>query len=120
MKGVYVIMNEANANIIHKVQEVVKKAGTRDLEEICNAYDFSLRYHDLGRRIKAYYIYTPSSGNTGSNFFTLSFDDDDVTAIASAINGQILNGQYYDLQGRKVVAPQKGQLYIHNGKKVLY
>ncbi len=69
---------------------------------------------------KAYYIYTPSSGNTGSNFFTLSFDDDDVTAIASAINGQILNGQYYDLQGRKVVAPQKGQLYIHNGKKVLY
>ena len=69
---------------------------------------------------KAYYIYTPSSGNAGSNFFTLSFDDDDVTAISSAINGQILNGQYYDLQGRKVVAPQKGQLYIHNGKKVLY
>jgi Zn-dependent peptidase ImmA (M78 family) len=57
MKGVYVIMNETNANIIHKVQEVVKKAGTRDPEEICNAYDFSLRYHDLGRRIKAYYIY---------------------------------------------------------------
>ena len=70
---------------------------------------------------KAYYIYTPTPGSS-SNFFTLSFDDDDVTAVdAIIVNGQssMVNG-YYDLQGRKVVAPQKGQLYIHNGKKVLY
>lgn len=57
---------------------------------------------------------------TTSNQFLFNFVDDDPTAVNSAINGQNLNGQYYDLQGRKVVAPQKGQLYIHNGKKVLY
>lgn len=63
-----------------------------------------------------------STGSAGSNGFKIVFDDDDVTAVEAVIvNGQssIVNG-YYDLQGRKVVAPQKGQLYIHNGKKVLY
>jgi hypothetical protein len=30
------------------------------------------------------------------------------------------SNKYYDLQGRRVLQPQKGQLYIVNGKKVLY
>ena len=30
------------------------------------------------------------------------------------------DGKYYDVLGRQVAAPQKGNLYIHNGKKVLY
>ena len=69
--------------------------------------------------LKANRAYLSESAG-GSNGYALVLDDDDVTAIASAINGQTLNGQYYDLTGRKVVAPQKGQIYIVNGKKVLY
>ena len=30
------------------------------------------------------------------------------------------NGKYYDILGREVANPQKGNLYIHNGKKVLF
>ena len=63
-----------------------------------------------------------------SNGFKLVFeDDDDVTGIESALNGQSgaagvsVNGQsYYDLTGRKVANPVKGQIYIVNGKKVLF
>ena len=32
----------------------------------------------------------------------------------------VANGQYFDLQGRKVQNPVKGQIYILNGKKVLF
>ena len=64
------------------------------------------------------YIVLPAS--TSSNGFTFSFADDDVTGI-EAVNGQssIVNN-YYDLTGRKVAAPQKGQLYIKDGKVVKY
>ena len=73
---------------------------------------------DLGAN-RAYY---QADASASSNGFKLVFDDDDVTAVdALIVNGQssMVNG-YYDLQGRKVAQPQKGQLYIHNGKKVLY
>lgn len=77
-------------------------------------------YHWAGTELKANRAYLPAGQN--SKGFALVFDDDDPTAVASALNGQssILNGQFYDLQGRKIAAPQKGQLYIVNGKKVLY
>lgn len=64
--------------------------------------------------------YIPANVLSTSSVSFIGFADDDVTAVNSAISDQILNGQYYDLQGRKVAAPQKGQLYIVNGKKVLY
>ena len=48
--------------------------------------------------------------------------DDDVTAVNTAIvNDQSsMVNDYYDLQGRKVVAPQKGSLYIKDGKVVKF
>lgn len=52
---------------------------------------------------------------------SISFaDDDEITAIERIANSQQLkaNGQYYDLQGRKVAQPAKG-LYIVNGRKVV-
>ena len=56
------------------------------------------------------------SGSQGYKIVT----DDDVTAIQS-LNSEAAESQsYYDLQGRKVVAPQKGSLYIKNGKVVKY
>lgn len=30
------------------------------------------------------------------------------------------NGKYYDILGREIANPQKGNLYIHNGKKVIF
>lgn len=65
---------------------------------------------------RAYY-----HASASSNGFKLVFADDDVTAVASAVNGEaVANGQYFDLQGRKVQNPVKGQIYILNGKKVLF
>jgi len=58
----------------------------------------------------------PSSSARG---LILNFDDEDVTAINSAkIQQPVENGQYYDLQGRRVDNPTSG-LYIVNGKKVI-
>ena len=58
--------------------------------------------------------------NTGSAVRGLVFDfNDDVTGINSV--GTTVNGVnvVYDLQGRRVVAPKAGNIYIVNGKKVL-
>ena len=62
---------------------------------------------------KAYLRYDDSSA---PNF--LGFGD--VTAIENIAKSQqpTANGQYYDLQGRRVAQPTKG-LYIVNGKKVV-
>ena len=64
--------------------------------------------------------YLPYTGSSTSNGFAFVFDDDDPTGINNA-QSSMLNGQScYDLFGRKVTAPQKGQLYIQNGKVVKY
>ncbi|MCH5178448.1 MAG: hypothetical protein J1F13_02100 [Prevotellaceae bacterium] len=49
----------------------------------------------------------------------LSFGNS-VTGLVGVESSAAEADVYYDVQGRKVVAPQKGQLYIVNGKKVLY
>lgn len=52
--------------------------------------------------------------------FALFFDDSPVTGIGAA--GLVPNGvqmPIYDLQGRRVAQPQKGGVYIVNGKKVM-
>ena len=39
--------------------------------------------------------------------------------ILELMNGELSNGKWYDLNGRRVVGkPQKGRVYIFNGKKV--
>lgn len=49
------------------------------------------------------------------------FEDEETTGITNIDNDQIKNdGNIYDLQGRRVLHPQKGSLYIVNGKKVVY
>ena len=78
-------------------------------------------YNYSGTKIPGFKAYLPKTAlGLPSNGFIISFVDDPTAVDAVIVNGQILNGQYYDLQGRKVAAPQKGQLYIVNGKKVLY
>ena len=48
---------------------------------------------------------------------SLSIDNGTTTAISSMSNEPTSNNYYYDLQGRRVIQPQKG-LYIVNGKKI--
>jgi len=66
--------------------------------------------------------YLPVGMDVNANArLSISFaDDDEITAIERIANRQQLkaNGQYYDLQGRKVAQPAKG-LYIVNGRKVV-
>jgi uncharacterized protein YjdB len=65
-------------------------------------------------------VYLPSSSvSNAREFLGFSFDENEVTAINEAKSQQpTANGQYYDLQGRKVAKPTKG-LYIVNGRKVI-
>lgn len=66
--------------------------------------------------------YLPVGMDVNANArLSISFaDDDEITAIERIANSQQLkaNGQYFDLQGRKVAQPAKG-LYIVNGRKVV-
>ena len=64
---------------------------------------------------KAYLTYDGVIG--GAREFFL-FDEE--TTGVNTLNGErkTMNGEYYDLQGRKVAQPAKG-LYIVNGKKVV-
>lgn len=132
--GVYLVGNQGTYNfeIASDVDAIPNNCFTGTIPTIANPGTGSI--YALGRADGEYGFYKWSTGNlsgfkayistgsVGSNGFKIVFDDDDVTAVEAVIvNGQssIVNG-YYDLQGRKVAAPQKGQLYIHNGKKVLY
>lgn len=49
---------------------------------------------------------------------SIIFDDDETTGVHTLDANDDLNNEVYDLQGRRVVLPQKG-LYIVNGKKVV-
>ena len=65
--------------------------------------------------------YLPVGMDVNANArLSIIFGDDEVTAIERIANSQQLNanGQYFDLQGRKVAQPAKG-LYIVNGRKVV-
>lgn len=68
---------------------------------------------------KAYLETETSAAGAGARM-TIKFDDE-TTGISATLNdsGEMINDKvFYDLQGRKVVAPTKG-LYIVNGKKVV-
>ena len=56
--------------------------------------------------------------SNGAKGFKFVFADDDLTGVGSLSAEGAETQAYYDLQGRRVVAPQKGQLYIRNGKVV--
>lgn len=61
------------------------------------------------------------TASAGAKGFQIVFSDDDITGIQEFENSEVRESEcYYDLTGRKVAAPQKGQLYIVNGKVVKY
>jgi hypothetical protein len=61
------------------------------------------------------------TASAGAKGFQIVFSDDDITGIQEFESSEVRESEcYYDLTGRKVAAPQKGQLYIVNGKVVKY
>lgn len=59
----------------------------------------------------------------GWDYFTNFIETDDFPATgirAKTLRQSTNNHDVYDLSGRKVTFPQKGQVYIINGKKVVY
>ena len=67
--------------------------------------------------LPAFKAYIDLTG-TKSNALRVVFDDD-ITAIEGVEAADSDAATYYDLQGRRVAAPQAGQIYIMNGKKIL-
>lgn len=65
------------------------------------------------------YLIAPASGNAMG--FALFFDDEEspVTGVNALEHGAVAPAAVYDLQGRRVAVPQKGGVYIVNGRKVM-
>lgn len=101
LKGQYLAHDAASDNVL----TLGKKDGKVGFYTISNA---------LGAN-KAYL-----AASTGAKGFQFVFDDDDITGINDAQTSNLKPQTYFDLQGRKVAAPQKGSLYIKGGKVVKF
>ena len=67
---------------------------------------------------KAYLKVLKSSVDAGARELNVVFEDEATGISAMPMNSEVMNNEYFDLQGRRVAKPTKG-LYIVNGKKVI-
>lgn len=74
-------------------------------------------YKWAGGSLGAGRVYLPAPTQQGAAREFIAFGISEQTAI-EGVAASVLDGQYYDLQGRSVAQPRKG-LYIVNGKKVV-
>ncbi|WP_151908886.1 GLUG motif-containing protein [Pseudoprevotella muciniphila] len=85
-----------------------------------------LVYPTEERRLMPFRAWFVVDGSIANNVrgFSLDFDNGNqsVTGIngAEPLKGDTKQSAIYDLQGRRVAQPQKGGIYIINGKKVVY
>lgn len=70
---------------------------------------------------KAYLPILTSSIGSGAHEFNIIFDERETTAI-SEVRGlkSDVRGEFYNLNGQRVATPVKGNIYIVNGKKVMF
>ena len=80
--------------------------------------DGKVGFYTISNALGANKAYLAAS--TGAKGFQFVFDDDDITGINDAQTSNLKPQTYFDLQGRKVAAPQKGSLYIKGGKVVKF
>ena len=59
-------------------------------------------------------------GNAGYSISIRFDDEDDDATMIQNVNVETESSELFDVMGRKVVEPVKGQIYIQNGKKVLF
>lgn len=68
---------------------------------------------------KAYLVYDPNLAPNHAAAMRLWLNFDEVTSIASLEASAEKSSTYYNLQGQKVVTPQRGQIYLRKGKKAI-
>lgn len=65
------------------------------------------------------YFEVDGDDNVQAREWSIVFEGDETTGINTVLGSEFtVNGEYYDLQGRRVAQPTKG-LYIVNGRKVV-
>lgn len=67
---------------------------------------------------KAYLKVLKSSVDAGARELNVVFEDEATGISAIPMNSEVMNNNYFDLQGRRVAQPTKG-MYIVNGKKII-
>lgn len=82
-------------------------------------YDGVVGFYQYEGIIGANKAYLNNTAGSGANGFKFVFADEDPTAV-NGVKAASEAATYFDLFGRKVVAPAKGNLYIQNGKVVKY
>jgi hypothetical protein len=82
-------------------------------------YDGVVGFYQYEGIIGANKAYLNNTAGSGANGFKFVFADEDPTAV-NGVKAASEADTYFDLFGRKVVAPAKGNLYIQNGKVVKY
>ena len=69
-------------------------------------------------KVGAYRAYLDlSSLGSEAKAISMSFDDSETTGIREVNTADSSNTPIYDLTGRRINKPQRGQIYIQNGKK---
>ena len=63
--------------------------------------------------------YLPGSGVAGTRGLLIVVGGDDTTSIEQKLIDVIETGEWYDIQGRRIVRPHKKGIYIRDGKKVV-
>lgn len=80
-------------------------------------------WYNNGNKIKAFRA-TFSFGDiilhdvVSSSRITMSFNDDETTAVNEIVRESVADDRYYNLSGQQVKTPTKG-VYVKNGKKVI-
>ena len=106
---------DTKANDLHGTSTAIDNPG--------NAYVLNKGENGIGfyklkstATIGAHKAYLTYSGAAARKYFL--FDEETTGVNTLNVEHKTMNGDYYDLQGRKVAQPAKG-LYIVNGKKVV-
>lgn len=122
----YLVTNAANGKIgtltacDAKTGDELKKGGNG------NDYRYVLGKVRFWHEIDIAYFVITNSHYTDLQIRTKPFVvyDPEATAIHSATVNPSSNGAkdspIYDLQGRRIATPQRGQIYIQNGRKIIY
>ena len=74
--------------------------------------------HVNSKPFRAYMVDNTSSA-AGAKMFSIGFDDDSTTAIDNLNTIADDNAEYYDLQGHRLNAPQKGVNIVKRGGKTM-
>lgn len=80
-------------------------------------------WYNNGNKIKAFRA-TFSFGDiilhdvVSSSRITMSFNDDETTAVNEIVRESVADDRYYNLSGQQVETPTKG-VYVKNGKKII-